>query len=45
MGGLLYLEGSDAFGRRLEADYAVRAGDLPPRERVRAYNRHMVSGG
>lgn len=44
MGGLLYLEGSDAFGRRLEADYAARAGDLPPQERVRAYNRHMASG-
>lgn len=44
MGGLAYLEGSDAFGRRLEQDYARRAADLPPEERVRAFNRAMASG-
>lgn len=44
MGGLLYLEGSDAFGRQLETAYGVRAVDLSPEERVRAYNRHMATG-
>jgi len=44
MGGLAYLEGSDAFGRRLEAQYAERAADLPPEERVKAFNRAMAGG-
>ncbi len=45
MGGLVYLEGSDAWGRRMEADYAARSADLAPEERIRAYNRHMAAGG
>jgi hypothetical protein len=44
MGGLLYLEGADALGRRLEAAYGARATVLSPEERVRAYNRHMATG-
>lgn len=44
LGGLAYLEGSDAWGRRLEASYAERARELPPEERVKAYNQYMASG-
>jgi len=44
LGGLVYLEGADAWGRGLEADYAARARALPPEERVKAYNQHMASG-
>lgn len=44
MGGLCYLEGSDAVGRKLEADYNLRAADLTPEERVKAFNKHMTSG-
>jgi hypothetical protein len=46
MGGLTYLEGSDAFGRQMEADFAARNADLSPQERVSAYNKNMtVTGG
>jgi ectoine hydroxylase-related dioxygenase (phytanoyl-CoA dioxygenase family) len=41
MGGLIYLEGSDAWGRQKEAEYQQGAGHLTPEERVSAYNRHM----
>lgn len=44
MGGLAYLEGSDALGRELEAKYQARSADLSPEERVKAFNRHMTSG-
>jgi ectoine hydroxylase-related dioxygenase (phytanoyl-CoA dioxygenase family) len=43
-GGLVYLEGSDAWGRRKEAEFAERNRDLPPEERVSAYNRNMKGG-
>lgn len=45
MGGLVYLEGSDAWGRRMEADYQASAAHLPPNERVSAYNRFMDNSG
>jgi ectoine hydroxylase-related dioxygenase (phytanoyl-CoA dioxygenase family) len=45
MGGLVYLEDSDAWGRRMEADYQNKAAYLPPEERVSAYNRHMDNSG
>jgi len=45
MGGLVYLEGSDAWGRRMEAEYAARSADLTPDERIRAYNRYTASSG
>lgn len=45
MGGLAYLEGSDAWGRRMEAGFAARNADLPPQERVSAYNRNMSADG
>ena len=45
MGGLIYLEGADSFGRALEADFATRAHDLAPEERIKAYNKHMSASG
>lgn len=45
MGGLTYLEGSDAFGRQMEAEFAARNATLSPEERVSAYNRNMSATG
>jgi ectoine hydroxylase-related dioxygenase (phytanoyl-CoA dioxygenase family) len=45
IGGLTYLEGSDAFGRQMEADFAARNADLSPAERVSAYNKNMTATG
>ncbi len=45
MGGLTYLEGSDAFGRQLEADFAARNATLSPEERLSAYNKNMTATG
>lgn len=45
MGGLVYLEGSDALGRKMEAEFARKNADLPPEERINAYNKNMVEGG
>lgn len=45
MGGLCYLEGSDAEGRRLEAAFAAANADMPAEERISAYNREMGEGG
>ena len=45
MGGLVYLEGSDAWGRAMEAEYAARSAELPPEERMRAYNKYTASSG
>lgn len=45
MGGLLYLEHSDAVGRQMEAEFRVRNADLPPEERISAYNRNMREAG
>lgn len=44
MGGLVYLQGSDAFGRRKEAEFAILNASLPPEERISAYNRNMNAG-
>lgn len=44
MGGLIYLEGSDHWGRTREAEYNAQNADLPPAERVSAYNKNMQSG-
>jgi ectoine hydroxylase-related dioxygenase (phytanoyl-CoA dioxygenase family) len=43
-GGLIYLEGSDAWGRRKEAEFSERNRDLPPEERISAYNKNMGTG-
>jgi ectoine hydroxylase-related dioxygenase (phytanoyl-CoA dioxygenase family) len=45
MGGLVYLEGSDALGRKLEAEFAIKNADLSPQERISAYNKNMTEGG
>lgn len=44
-GGLMYLQGSTALGRRTEADFAANAGNLTPEERVSAFNKNMNDGG
>jgi ectoine hydroxylase-related dioxygenase (phytanoyl-CoA dioxygenase family) len=44
-GGLCYLEGSAAVGRRLEAEFSRSSAELPPEERINAYNRNMEAGG
>jgi len=43
-GGLVYLEGSDAWGRTKEAEFAARNRDLHPEERISAYNKNMEGG-
>jgi len=45
MGGLTYLEGSDVFGRQMEADFAARSASLSPEERLSAYNKYMSASG
>ncbi|MBX5136573.1 dehydrogenase [Rhizobium lentis] len=45
MGGLVYLEGSHALGRRMEADFQANSGTLSPEERISAYNSQMAKGG
>jgi ectoine hydroxylase-related dioxygenase (phytanoyl-CoA dioxygenase family) len=45
MGGLIYLEHSDALGRQMEAEFRVRNANLSPEERISAYNRNMHEGG
>jgi ectoine hydroxylase-related dioxygenase (phytanoyl-CoA dioxygenase family) len=45
MGGLVYLEGSDAWGRKMEAEFSSLNSSLPPEERINAYNRNMADAG
>ena len=45
MGGLVYLEGSHAIGRVMEADFAKANAHLPPEERISAFNKQMNDGG
>jgi ectoine hydroxylase-related dioxygenase (phytanoyl-CoA dioxygenase family) len=45
MGGLIYLEGSDAVGRKLEAEFAAKNANLSPEERLSAYNKNMSETG
>ncbi|MEX2542032.1 MAG: hypothetical protein WD314_09485 [Trueperaceae bacterium] len=45
LGGVLYLEGSDELGRKMEREFAERNADLPPEERISAYNKNMAEGG
>ncbi len=44
-GGLVYLEGSDAWGRQQEAGYQEKTAGLSAEERVSAYNRYMDNSG
>lgn len=45
MGGLIYLENSHHFGRRKEAEFSKLNADLPPEDRISAYNKNMGLGG
>ncbi len=45
MGGLVYLEGSDSLGRQLEAEFSAKNAELPPEERINAYNKNMSETG
>ncbi|MBI1277183.1 MAG: dehydrogenase [Anaerolineaceae bacterium] len=45
MGGLVYLEGSDALGRQLEAEFSAKNAQLSPEERINAYNKNMSETG
>jgi len=45
MGGLVYLEGSHAIGRRMEAEFRAKNADLSPEEQVSAFNKNMNEGG
>jgi ectoine hydroxylase-related dioxygenase (phytanoyl-CoA dioxygenase family) len=45
MGGLIYLEHSDALGRQMEAEFRAKNASLPPEERISAYNRNMRADG
>ncbi|MBZ0298359.1 MAG: phytanoyl-CoA dioxygenase family protein [Anaerolineae bacterium] len=45
MGGLIYLEGSDAFGRVKEAEFSQLNAHLPPEARMSAYNENMSRSG
>ncbi len=45
MGGVIYLEHSDAVGRQMEAEFSVKNANLPPEERINAYNRNMREAG
>lgn len=44
MGGLVYLEGSPAWGKQREAEFARKNADLPPEKRISAYNKDMDTG-
>ena len=45
MGGLVYLEHSDAVGRQMEAEFCIQNANLSPEERISAYNRNMRENG
>lgn len=45
MGGLVYLEGSHANGRAMEAEFARDHAHLPHEERIVAFNKTMNDGG
>ena len=45
MGGLVYLENSHHFGRRKEAEFTELNAELPPKERINAYNKNMGKHG
>ncbi len=45
MGGLVYLEGSHAWGRKMEAEFSALNANLSPEEQISAYNRNMSETG
>jgi ectoine hydroxylase-related dioxygenase (phytanoyl-CoA dioxygenase family) len=44
MGGLVYLENSDALGRQMEAHFSKLNRSLPRKERINAFNKNMDTG-
>ena len=45
MGGLVYLEGSHAWGLKMEAEFSALNTNLSPEEQISAYNRNMSETG
>lgn len=45
MGGLVYLENSDQFGRQAEAEFRVKNASLTPEEQINAFNKNMGENG
>jgi ectoine hydroxylase-related dioxygenase (phytanoyl-CoA dioxygenase family) len=45
MGGLVYLEASDKFGRESEREFALKSQELTAEERINAYNKNMSRTG
>jgi hypothetical protein len=45
MGGLIYLETSHRHGPQMEAEFARKNADLPPEERISAFNKNMGEVG
>ncbi len=45
IGGLVYLEGSDALGRQLESEFSAKNAHMSPEERISAYNKNMSETG
>ena len=45
MGGVIYLESSDVVGRQMEAEFSAKNANLPPEERISAFNRNMRENG
>lgn len=45
MGGLVYLEGSDTWGRRMEAEFRAQNDGMSREDQISAYNKNMSSSG
>jgi ectoine hydroxylase-related dioxygenase (phytanoyl-CoA dioxygenase family) len=45
LGGLVYLEGSHAWGQKMEVEFSALNAHLSPEERISAYNRNMSDTG
>jgi phytanoyl-CoA hydroxylase len=44
-GGLMYFEQSSGIGQETEAEFTERNSNLPPDERLSAFNVNMANGG
>jgi phytanoyl-CoA hydroxylase len=44
-GGLMYFEQSSGIGQETEAEFTRRNANLPPEERLNAFNVNMANGG
>lgn len=45
MGGLIYLEGSDQLGRKMEVDFQRSHAQLTPEQRLRGFHNAISDGG